>query len=72
MTNHKIKLYNCSTQMIGIQVRPPESEFYTGEGQIRLEPGKEVLLPKSHVRMEQIDNLQKRRMLRVLYDSESA
>lgn len=65
-----IRVYNCSKQMIPIQLRAPGSDFYTNEQQVRLQPNKETLLPKSHVRMEQIQNLQQRRMLKVIYDSE--
>ena len=66
-----IRVYNCSKQMIPLQVRPPGSDFFSNEQQVRLQPNKETLLPKSHVRMEQIRNLQSRRMLRVLYDSDA-
>jgi|CXWL01.1.fsa_nt_gi hypothetical protein len=66
-----IRVYNCSKQMIPLQVRPPGSDFFSNEQQVRLQPNKEALLPKSHIRMEQIRNLQSRRMLRVLYDSET-
>ncbi len=66
-----VRLYNCSKQMIPLQVRAPGSDFYSNEQQVRLESGKDVMLPKSYLRMEQIENLQKRRMLKVNYDSEA-
>ena len=65
-----IRVYNCSKQMISLQVKAPNGDFYTGEQQIRLNPGKDVTLPKSHVRTEQIENLQKKRMIKVIYDKE--
>ena len=66
-----IRIYNCSKQMIPIQVRAPGSDFYTNEQQVRIGSGKDVTLPKSHLRMEQVENLQKRRMIQVVYDSEA-
>lgn len=66
-----LRIYNCSKQLIPLQVRPPGGDFYTSEQQVRLAPGGDVLLPKTHLRQEQIENLQKRRMIRILYDSES-
>jgi len=67
-----IRVYNNSMQQVALQMRPPASEFYTNEQQVRLNPGKDCLLPKSHVRMEQIDNLRKKGILKVLYDSDVA
>ena len=66
-----VRLYNCSKQMLPIQVRPPGSDFFSSEQQIRIEPGQDVVLPKSHVNNDQIQNLSKRRMLKVTYDSDS-
>jgi hypothetical protein len=68
--SHVIRVYNCSNQMIAIQVRPPGSDFYRNEQQVRIDPGQEALLPKSHLRIEQIENLQQKRMIQVIYDSE--
>jgi|6_EtaG_2_1085325.scaffolds.fasta_scaffold29484_2 hypothetical protein len=66
-----VRIYNCSSQMIALQVRPPNSDFYRNEQQVRINPGQDALLPKSHLRNEQIENLQKRRMIQVIYDSEA-
>ncbi len=66
-----VRLYNCSKQMIPLQVRAPGSDFFSNEQQVRLEPGKDVMLPKSYLRTDQIDNLRKRRMIQVNYDSEA-
>lgn len=66
-----VRLYNCSKQMIPLQVRAPNSDFYSSEQQVRLAPGKDVLLPKTHLREEQIKNLCARRMLKVTFDSEA-
>lgn len=64
-----VRILNVSKQMIPIQARAPKSDFYTNEIQVRLAPGKDAKLPKSHLMMEQIDNLCKRGLLRVVYDS---
>jgi len=65
-----VRIYNRSKQMIPLQLRTPGSDFFTNEQQVRIDPGKDVVLPKSHLRMEQVENLQKRRMIQVIYDSE--
>ena len=67
--SESIRIYNSSKQMIPIQVRSPKGDFYASEQQIRLLPGKDVLLPKSHIMQEQVDNLAKRRMIRVIYET---
>jgi len=67
----EIRIYNCSRQMISLQVRPPGTEFYTNENQVRLAPGKDALLPKNHLMMDQIENLCKRGFLKVVFDSNS-
>ena len=67
-----VRIYNCSKQMIGVQVKPPGADFYTSEAQVRLAPGQDTLLPYSHLRWEQIENLQQRGMLKILYDSREA
>lgn len=56
--------------MIPLQARTPGGDFFTSEVQVRIGPGKDVLLPKSHLRQDQIDNLQKRGLIKILYDSE--
>lgn len=66
-----IRIYNSSKQMIPIQVRPPKGDFYTSEQQVFINPGKDVLLPKSHIIDDQVSNLQARKMIKVVYDSET-
>ena len=66
-----VRVYNCSSQMIALQVRPPNSDFYRNEQQVRINSGQDALLPKSHLRMEQLENLQKKRMIQIVYDSET-
>jgi hypothetical protein len=67
-----VRIYNSSKQMIPLQVRIPGSEFYTGESQVRIDPGKDALLPFDHLRSDQLENLKRRGMIRILYDSQAA
>ena len=66
--NETVKVYNRSKQMIPLQVREPKGDFYISERQIQLMPGKEVLLPASHVMRDQLDNLRSRGMLAITYN----
>lgn len=66
-----IRILNRSRQMVPLQVRPPDGDFFLHEQQVFLQPGKSVLLPKDHVRMEQITNLKARGVIQTIYDSES-
>ena len=66
-----MKIYNNSKQMIPLQVRAPGGDFYTSEHQIRIGPGQTVDLIKSHLNLDQIENLQRRRMIKVIFDSEA-
>lgn len=61
-----IIVYNSSKQSIPLSVRPPDGEFYSSEQQITLMPGKQVSLLRSHVNIDQINNLQKKGILKVL------
>ena len=65
-----VRIYNCSKQMIALQLRPPGSDFFRNEQQVRINPGNDALLLKSHLRIEQVTNLQKKRMIQVVYDSD--
>lgn len=66
-----VRIYNSSKQMIPLQVRSPGSDFFTNEQQVRLQAGQDTLLPKSHLNLHQIENLRRKRMIRVVYDNES-
>lgn len=65
-----IRVYNNSKQLIQLQVRAPGSDFFTNEQQVRIPPGGDVLLPKSHLRQDQVENLQKRGFIKIVYDSQ--
>ena len=69
--SHVIRVYNNSSQLIQLQMKPPGGDFYTNESQVRILPGKNVLLPKSHCRQDQLENLTKKGFLKILYDSEN-
>ncbi len=66
-----MRLYNCGKQALRLQVRPPGGDFFTSEQQVTLNPGRDVTIIKSHLNMEQVNNLKKRGMLRVVYDSDA-
>lgn len=51
------QIRNRSRQLISIQVRPPNGDFFYEEQQIRLSPGKSTVLPKKFVNQVQIENL---------------
>ena len=67
-----VRVYNSSNQMIPLQVRVPNTDFYTNEQQIRILPGSSVLLPKDHMMEDQLKNLKSRGMIKVLYDSDNS
>lgn len=64
-----VRILNISRQMISVQARRPNSDFYLDEQQVRLAPGKDVKLPKNHLMMDQIENLCKRGILRIVSSS---
>jgi hypothetical protein len=66
-----IRIYNRGVQTVSLQVKPPNGDFYLHEQQVHVAPGKSVMLPKDHVRMDQVVNLAARGMLKVTYDSET-
>jgi len=67
-----IHIYNRSKQTIPLQVKPPGGDFFLHEQAVQLNPGKTVKLPKSYVNQSQIENLQKRQQIQVIFDSETA
>ena len=69
--SHVVRIYNNSKQLIQLQVRPPGGDFFTNESQIRIPAGGDVLLPKSHLRQDQVDNLVKKGFIKILHDSEA-
>jgi hypothetical protein len=68
--SHVIRVYNNSRQLIQLQARPPGGNFYMNESQIRIQPGHDVLLPKAHLRQDQLENLKKKGFIKILHDSE--
>jgi len=63
-----VVLYNCSKQMIAIHLKPPEGvNFFIGAQTIYLHPSKRATFAKDRLMWnEQISNLQKKGMLKVL------
>ena len=66
-----VRVFNSCKQMIPLQMRPPGTSFYRYEQQIRLNPGQHALLPLDHLREDQLENLQKRGFIKIIYDSGS-
>jgi len=61
-----IIIHNICKQMVPIQLKAPIGvDFYRGEQTINLNRGKSAKFPKSRLRMPQITNLQKSRMIKV-------
>ena len=69
--SHVVRIYNNSKQLIQLQLRAPGGDFFTSETQARIAPGRDVLLPKSHLRKDQIENLTKKGFIKILHDSEA-
>ncbi len=61
-----IIVYNSSKQAVPLSLRPPGAEFFTSEQQVTLNPGKQITLIKEHVNLDQVSNLQRRGILKVL------
>lgn len=68
--SHVVTVYNCSKQLISLQVRAPGSDFYTNEQQVRIPAGRSAQLPKAYLRSDQLGNLKARGMIKIVYDSE--
>lgn len=66
-----VRIYNRSKQTIPLQVKPPGGDFFLHEQAVQLGPGKTVKLPKNYINEGQINNLQRRRQIQVLFDSET-
>lgn len=60
-----VTVTNISNQMVPIQVQPPGGDFYLEQRQVRLLPGKSVVLPHSHLMDAQLENLRGRQQLRI-------
>ena len=65
-----VRILNSCKQMIPLQLRPPGTSFFRNEQQIRLNPGQHALLPYDHLRSDQIENLQKKGMIRIIFDTD--
>ncbi len=63
-----IRLYNKSRQMLPISAKAPKGDFFIHESTIQLQPGRSVTLPRSHVNMDQIQNLRARTFLKIVHD----
>jgi 5'(3')-deoxyribonucleotidase len=67
-----VKIYNRSNQMIPLQLMPPKGDFFLNQQVVYLGPKRTVKVPKSYINEDQINNLQSRRELQILFDSDDA
>lgn len=65
-----IRLMNIGKQTIPLEVKPEGGDFYTDRSTVYLHINKVVDLPKSFLNMDQINNLQKRRHIKIVRDEE--
>jgi hypothetical protein len=65
-----VRLMNIGRQSIPLDVKPPGGDFYSDRSTVYLHPNKVVDLPKSYLNMDQINNLQKKRHLKIVRDEE--
>ena len=72
MRSRIVTLYNTSQQSIPLQIRPPGSDFYSGEQQVWIKPGNSAQLPWDHLNQDQVDNLMRRGAIKKVYDSKTA
>ena len=68
---HTITVYNRGRQVIPLQVKPPGGDFFLHEQTVHLHPGKHVTIPKSYANSSQIKNLQAKRQIQILADTET-
>jgi hypothetical protein len=65
-----LRLMNIGKQTIPLEVKPEGGDFYRDRSNVYLHPKKVVDLPKSYLNMKQIENLQKKRHLKIVRDEE--
>jgi len=66
-----VTVYNCSKQLVPIHLNAPKGmDFYIGAQDYRLYPGRKFTFRKDRLRMQQIERLQKQRMIQVINDSD--
>ena len=61
-----VTIENCSKQTLKFQIRPPKSDFFLHEQQVRLSPGKRVEVPKDHLLWAQIENCKARGLIKTI------
>lgn len=61
-----VTLENIGGQMVRIQIKPPNGDFYLDEQQAQLHPRKSISVPKDHLLWPQIENFKANGLLRVI------
>jgi hypothetical protein len=59
-----VTIENCSRQALKFQIRPPKSDFFLHEQQVRLSPGKRVEVPKDYLIWAQVENCKARGLIK--------
>jgi hypothetical protein len=67
-----VRIYNKSNQTIPIQLCPPDGDFFLHQQCVYVRAKQTVTVPKSYLNEDQIKNLQMRRELQILFDSDDA
>jgi hypothetical protein len=66
-----IRIINSSSQMIPIQLTAEGEDFFRGQQQMQLMPGKDVLIDEMYLINGQVDNLRERGLLKLIRQSDS-
>lgn len=61
----EIVITNKSRQMLSLQVKPPNGDFYYEEYQIRIMPGKSTKIPRRYLNWSQIENCRGKGMISI-------
>lgn len=64
MVTNEITITNTSNQMVTIQVRPPNGDFFLHERQARILPKKSITVSRDYVNQGQIENLKARQLIK--------
>ncbi len=59
-----VEIINCGNQVVNIQTKMPDQDFYLGQTSVALHRNKTMVRPISQVLMEQLQNLSKRGVIR--------
>ena len=61
-----VLITNRSKQLISLQVKPPNGDFFHQESQSRIAAGRSVSLPKKYLNWAQVENLKAKQFIAVV------